>query len=432
MQNRFTNKLFCSLSVLICLILLAGCNTVTPRPSPTPTSYVFQGRYVPTGNLNVARSNGTATLLKNGKVLVVGGLDVNYNALASTEIYDPATGKFTLSGSMHIPRSGQMATLLANGDVLIAGGVTSFRNGPYNNVDWLRSAELYNPATGTFTMTGNMYAYRFNGASILLPGGKVLITGGTESEDSSGLTPQVSDTASNELYDPATGQFTRTGDLLSQGTDPVIGKKYPYNDQQLFLLSSGKVLLIGMDGQQQSPEQSPEGIGIELYDPATGVFTDQALYGKSLGFVTATKLANDQIFLTLFQIIDGDDEPYIYNPEDNSFSPITVKNDQANIVTSYNFDSSHAFLLQNGQLFFSVVAKTETPINTQNHTGGPLSSLLYNFSSQTFNQTGGETTPPPNCLAVELSNGMILFLGGGNQFTHGMPTHSLKTALLYQ
>jgi N-acetylneuraminic acid mutarotase len=91
-----------------------------------------------TPSLRTARSMATATLLSNGKVLVVGGQDSNSAHLSSIEIYDPVSNSFAVSiRFMNTPRSLAIATLLRNGKVLIAGG--------FNEGGLLRSTELYTP-----------------------------------------------------------------------------------------------------------------------------------------------------------------------------------------------------------------------------------------------------------------------------------------------
>src|SRR6185503_21122134 len=92
-------------------------------PNLAPGSIKF------TGNMEVDRSWHRSILLPDGKVFVTGGLDSYGNALASAEIYDPATGRFTDAGTMNSKRAGHSATLLANGRVLIAGGA-------YSKNDW--------------------------------------------------------------------------------------------------------------------------------------------------------------------------------------------------------------------------------------------------------------------------------------------------------
>ena len=169
------------------------------------------GTFTPTtGNLNAGRFQHTATLLPNGKVLIAGGInshpiipnDPFFNMLTSAELYDPSTGAFTQTGTMSVHRAGHTATLLANGKVLVVGGA-------YSNV-----AELYDPATETFSRTGDMITQRTGGhVATLLNDGRVLIAGGFLGV----LLPgEINYRLSNaELYDPLTGRFAATGDLPS-------------------------------------------------------------------------------------------------------------------------------------------------------------------------------------------------------------------------
>jgi hypothetical protein len=162
------------------------------------------GTFSPTGNMNQARDGASSTLLPNGKVLIAGGvyftgpnyytLTVHY--LASAELYDPATGTFTLTGSLNTARNGQTTTVLNNGDVLLAGGQGA-------NGGFLGSAELYNPSTGKFTVTGSLNTPRVLHTAHLLASGEVLIIAGFNSGSLS----------SSELYDPSSGKFSKAANL---------------------------------------------------------------------------------------------------------------------------------------------------------------------------------------------------------------------------
>src|SRR5262249_30297851 len=135
----------------------------------------------------------------------------------SAELYDPATGSFTPTGPMRKPREQHTATLLADGRVLIAGGYTA--NEPpaagaiilasvrtvESTSSILASAELYDPATGTFSRTGPMSTFRNDHTATLLKDGRVLVTGG-------GGEAYASSTSA-DLYDPQTGTFTKTGSM---------------------------------------------------------------------------------------------------------------------------------------------------------------------------------------------------------------------------
>jgi hypothetical protein len=110
--------------------------------------------------MSTGRESPTATLLGNGRVLVAGG--VNVGALASAELYDPTSNRWSLTGSMNAQHSG-VAALLQDGRVLVADGDTG---------------DVYSPATGMWTATGPMvYPYASAGAAVLR-NGQVLYAGG--------------------------------------------------------------------------------------------------------------------------------------------------------------------------------------------------------------------------------------------------------------
>ncbi|WP_434391364.1 Ig-like domain-containing protein [Melittangium boletus] len=162
-----------------------------------PAAHVWRS----TGDLRVARRKPTATLLPDGRVLVAGGTDGGGNALASCELFDPTTGSFTLTAPLNDMRQGHTATLLAQGLVLVTGGMTS------------PLAELYDPATQTWTRTGNPGTPRRRHLALRLDDGRVLVAGG--------YNPALSynPLASAELYDPATGTWSPTGAMTRERTN---------------------------------------------------------------------------------------------------------------------------------------------------------------------------------------------------------------------
>ena len=125
------------------------------------------GTFTGTGRMMTPRAGHTATLLTNGKVLIAGG-SLGFSELATAELYDPDRRIFTPSGDMTTPRSLHTATLLPDGRVLIAGGNRSA--GPNYSTN---SAEIYDPSTGTFAATGDMISDHKCQQANLLGNGKV-------------------------------------------------------------------------------------------------------------------------------------------------------------------------------------------------------------------------------------------------------------------
>jgi large repetitive protein len=263
-------------------VLIAGGITATATLASAELYDPTMGKFSTTGSMNAARERQTATLLSDGRVLIAGGLPpstlamtlayhprsvargtvpvtaVGPSNLSSAELYDPKTGEFSITGSMTVGRGGQTSTILSDGRVLVAGGTGESEGG---DGPALSSAELYDPGTGTFSATGTMTSGREYDTATLLPNGRVLIAGGV---DESGR-----NVTSAELYDPVAGRFRETGPLTQAR-----------QSHAATLLSNGQVLITG--GRQFVYEDKPGGWGLlswstlasaESYDPQTGVFS---------------------------------------------------------------------------------------------------------------------------------------------------------------
>jgi hypothetical protein len=134
------------------------------------------GTFSKTGPMKVGRWLHSATLLADGRVLILGGRSPKDSVYTSAELYDPRSGRFSLAGSMGGGRQQHTATLLGDGRVLITGGYWS--DGQNWRVE--SSTEMYDPATGNFSPVGSMGPRRQGHGATLLSDGRVLIAGGED------------------------------------------------------------------------------------------------------------------------------------------------------------------------------------------------------------------------------------------------------------
>lgn len=190
---------------------LGGDNTIrffTTFPSPPgflPTADQLRPAL---GQLNVGRQGHRATLLNDGRVLITGGFTVNASTTDRAEVFFEGTQQFVeLTNLMVGDRAGHSATKLADGRVLLAGGWFEGSPGVTNaRLD----AEVFDPATNTFTAVGAMTKQRADHAAALLPDGRVLVTGGSRPAGG-GFVEDLDDA---EVFDPVAGTFAALPALM--------------------------------------------------------------------------------------------------------------------------------------------------------------------------------------------------------------------------
>jgi WD40 repeat protein len=240
--------------------------------------------FAPTAKMPLAVSGATATLLPSGKVLVAGGVH-GFHQVTNAELYSPATGTWAATGAMNVARSGQTATLLPDSQVLVAGGGC---NGSGYGCDAgsfeaaLRSAELYNPATGTWTKTGSMVDGREDFTATLLKNGQVLAAGGFNNCDDD----FCSDINTAELFNPATGTWTQTGSMQAAR-----------EQQSATLLPNGEVLVAGGLNEGGFCCAQFEYSTAERYNPATGTWAPTASMAAKHAGQAATLLPNGWVLV---------------------------------------------------------------------------------------------------------------------------------------
>ena len=351
------------------------------------TISVYPQGFSPTGDMSTVRSGSTATLLGNGTVLVAGGTDAKGIPLATAELFDPASGTFSATGSMASARTDHAATLLSNGKVLVSGGTDG-------NVD-LATAELYDPSAGTFSATGSLLAARNTHTATLLNTKKVLILGGVEGPGN------IVSTA--ELYDPPAGTFSATGSLLT------VRQAYG-----IALLGNGKVLVAG--GYNTV---SPSPATAELYDPVAGTFSTTGSMASPRVQPTATLLTSGKVLLAggLGIGTGGNDVAIaeLYDPAAGTFAATgTMVNPRANHTATLLKDGT--VLLTGGEVF------------TKGYYLTLSNAEIFDPTSGVFSPTGSMGTARAAHSANLLSDGRVLVNGGYNQSQHNY----LATAELYK
>jgi hypothetical protein len=246
-----------SANITATLDSVSGSTTVTTTPPA-------QGWALAASPLTPRFNGFTVTLLANGTVLMAGGAALSNNgavesSLSSAEIYNPVTGTWTATGSMTVARENHTATLLPDGTVLVAGGQTC----PSTICDYSStvqaSAEIYNPATGSWSATGSMVTASFNRLAMPLPNGTVLVA--------DGYTDCVMGYCGimlAEIYDPNAGTWSATGSSLY--ADPLVTTALP----------DGTVLALG----GYSSGFYGATVVAEIYNSGSGTWSSAAVPGN--------------------------------------------------------------------------------------------------------------------------------------------------------
>ena len=297
-----------------------------------------EGDWESAGTMTIARFTHTMTLLKDGKVLAAGGrVSTGAGVRASAEIYDPLTNGWTATGSMANARFGHSATLLDGpacqtaappaycGKVLVAGGFAGLTG--TNAQPVLTQAELFDPASGTFAPTAAMATRRSLHAATMLRDGRVLVAGGRTCNQPP---PTACDftfrTDTAEVYDPATGTWTATGNTMTVAR----------HTNAAAVLPDGKVLVPAGSGA------STAGTTAEIYDPVANAWSFVAApLNQERARAGATVLADGRVLLAASFPQTSSAE--LFDPATRSFSATGP-------MTTFGRFSTYFALLPNGRV----------------------------------------------------------------------------------
>ena len=347
--------------VAIGLGLLLLLSVVTALLGDTPKHQTV-GQITPTSVMNVPRSGHTATLLRDGTVLMAGGMLRNGDFSDTAEVFDPKTNRFSPTGNMLRGRVGAAAAVLPSGKVLIAGG--------WHETD---EAEIYDPATRSFAVTARMSEKRARPTATVLRDGTALITGGE-------CDPNTMEAANSaEVYDEKTGVFTRVGAMH-------MGRSM----HTATLLQDGRVLVAGGGTAREQVTDTTE-----IYDPKTRSFS---LAGKmSVPRYKHTAVLLDDGTVLIAGGSDARDwksaydSAEIYNPRTNAFVPAGKMRDGRFKLPA------EAVRMKNGVLVF----------------GGAQGAALYDERNKEFREVAGSVdTERFYPSATLMDDGRVLLAGG--------------------
>ena len=356
------------------------------------------GTWSSVGSMATARSYHTATLLQNGKVLVVGGGDFR-SPLASAELYDPMTKTWSNAGSMATARIKYTVTPLQNGKILfVGGGIVLDKSGgriiPVNNTDiydpvantWSsggdmltahyshtatllsngkvlvagqEGAELYDPVTNTWSRTGSMVNGGSGHTAILLPNGKVLVTGGGFGD--------------SELYNPDVNTWSSAGSMITTHGKPNV-----------ILLQNGNVLVAGGISNLIA--------NAELYDSVNNTWGNAGSMATGRNNTTATLLSTGKI-LVIGDIPSGGE---LYDPTTNTWSSADsmVMEGRSKYTISSTLNGN--VLITGGWYVSRLTAGAE----------------LYDSATNTWSSAGNMSIARRGFTATTLQNGNVLVAGG--------------------
>jgi len=346
-----------------------------------------RGAWTPTGPMIDGRMQPGQTVLKDGRVLLVGGAaGPDLKILNTAEIFDPATRRFTeVPATMsEARRSIYTIVTMHDGRVLIPGG-RNFDNPNTPGAKVHASAEIFDPETNTFTLTGSMNVARNMFFAVLLDDGRVLIAGGGDNSGSAGS--MAFDTA--EIYDPATGTFKLLESKMS----------VPRQYHNIVKLLDGTVLLVG---GSRGPGLKNGNTKVDRFDPVTETFTYVGDTHAQIGCnACASVLGDGRVILsgsyddTVSPAVTSNDAD-IYDPDTNSFTKITgPAHGQTDILSVRLLD---------GNVMSPIGLNSKSQVSTATFLFRPDTNDFVFADSLTFQRTPA--------YPLLLNDGRVIILGG--------------------
>jgi hypothetical protein len=352
----------------LALALLLAPAVVSAADEAPPAA----GAFAPAGTLAEPRAEHTATLLPDGRVLVIAGNDwTDPGPPTSAEVWDPETATFGHGGAVAGERSGHTATLLLDGRVLVIGGTCCKRNATL--------VEMWDPVTETFSEAAPLVKGRIQGghSANLLPDGRVLVVGGHD--------PRSRILKAAEVWDPATEAFSEAGRIEKVRAGHTAT-----------LLPDGRVLVIGGGPRRDNRTLA----SAEVWDPQRASFARAGSLATARAGHTATLLPDGRVL-----VIGGMDavntvlaSAEVWDPSNESFSPAGNLGEPRLGPTATRLPDGRVLVIagDSGALGSSALPSAE----------------VWDAATASFHQAGSLTEGRGSHTATLLPDGRVLVIGG--------------------
>ena len=242
----------------------------------SPTAFTVESDSL--GAMLHSRVNHSATLLPDGRVLVVGGMDGGFNPLRTSEVFDPETNLWTTADEMREARTEHSATLLEDGRVIVTGGMNE-------KLQIIGTTEIFDPETGKWSEFEGMRTVRRGHFTLPLPDGRVAVVGGVgQTLGGLGILANISAVGallSTEIYDPKTDTWSQAGDMREGHSGGLAA-----------VLKDGRVLIAGGYNQAEALASS------EVFDPSSDQWMRTASMVRKTFANTATVLSDGSVLFT--------------------------------------------------------------------------------------------------------------------------------------
>jgi hypothetical protein len=337
--------------------------------------------FAPSGSFD--RTQFTAVLLRDGRVLLLGGTDHAGATVADTSVFDPRTGAISITGPMRTPRFSPGAVVMPDGRVLVLGGAAS-------EGDYPTTAEVFDPTTGTFSAAGAMARRRTQGRMLQLADGRVLLFRGTE--------PSGDWSDAIEIYDPRTNAFTMTGPMTT-----------PRAASWAVLLRDGRVLFVSGLATAGPARWTPQA---EILNPTTGLFAPTGSMKSPDVTAPPVVLADGRVLLAGLQGEDGEAAPAeVFDPASGIFTPTGP-------MVAQRYGPTLVPLQDGRVLVFGGTDFSASPERL-------VTAEVFDPRTSTFASAGGMTRPRGSSPAVLLNDGRVLVLAGQDASGSLIPTAEL-------